>query len=344
VKLGECYAPNPAWAKIADTTVRDISSLLATATVDKDIYCDNDNCLLWTDEAEAPTTVCVATDPNVYGNILWAKTDSGITTWADSNFSLFGFDIGGTHPSGLKVGNNSADVSSKNYLERNYSNTQGMFNAMDLCKAKGSGWRLPNILELDSIRDQAKGSAPYTRLPSMASANYWSSSENSSTNAYNLNFNNGNVNSYNKSNSYYVRCVREVDSKGYLRQVLSLKMTDYQHLPLYLKLFGLIKFLYRRIRSFPREYKYSFGRELMILAWECLDGVLEANSGKRGQEKNLKISCLSLSFDKLKIRLRMAAELKLISERQFVHLQTNYLKEIGEMIGGWLKWSNERNI
>ncbi len=209
VKIGQCYSPTPAWQKVADTTVRDISSLLATATVDKDIYCDDNNCLLWTDGAEAPTTVCVATDPNVYGNILWAKADSSAgKTWADSNFSIFGFDIGGTHPSGLKVGNNSSDVSSRNYLERNYSNTQGMFDAMDICKTKGSGWRLPNILELDSIRDQAKGSAPYTRLPNMASNVYWSSSEDSSTNAYNLNFLNGNVTSNNKSVRIYVRCVR----------------------------------------------------------------------------------------------------------------------------------------
>ncbi len=208
-KLAECYNPDPGWVKIADTTVRDISSLLATDTVDKDIYCDNYNCILWTDGAEAPTTVCVATDPNVYGNILWSKTnDSAGVTWADLNFFISGFDIGGTHPSGLKVGNNSVDVSNKNYLERNYASAAGMFNAMDVCKAKGSGWRLPTILELDSIRDQAKGSGPYSRLPNITGATYWSGSENSSTFAYSLSFYNGYVNYNIKSTSNYARCVR----------------------------------------------------------------------------------------------------------------------------------------
>ncbi len=126
-------------------------------------------------------------------------------------------------------------------------------------------------------------------------------------------------------------------------KVLSLKMADYQHLPLYLKLFGLIKFLYGRVRSFPKEYKYTFGRKILDSAWRCMDGVLEANNS-RGQEKNFKISYLSVCFDKFKIRLRMAQELKLISEKQFCHLQSYYLKEIGDMIGGWLKWSDERNI
>ncbi|MBU0999107.1 DUF1566 domain-containing protein [Patescibacteria group bacterium] len=42
------------------------------------------------------------------------------------------------------------------------------------------------------------------------SDNYWSSTTyaNNTTNAWNVNFNNGNVNNNDKANSYYVRCVR----------------------------------------------------------------------------------------------------------------------------------------
>jgi len=40
------------------------------------------------------------------------------------------------------------------------------------------------------------------------SNNYWSATENSATNAYNVNFNNGNVNNNNKTNTNYVRAVR----------------------------------------------------------------------------------------------------------------------------------------
>jgi len=40
------------------------------------------------------------------------------------------------------------------------------------------------------------------------SNNYWSATENSSNNAYNVNFNNGNTNNNNKTNNNYVRCVR----------------------------------------------------------------------------------------------------------------------------------------
>lgn len=40
------------------------------------------------------------------------------------------------------------------------------------------------------------------------SNNYWSATENSATNAYNVNFNNGDVNNNNKTNNNYVRAVR----------------------------------------------------------------------------------------------------------------------------------------
>lgn len=172
--------------------------------------------------------------------------------------------------------------------------------------------------------------------------NYWSATENSSTNAYNLNFNNGSVNNNNKSNNNYVRCVR---GKQILRSFCGKfkNMSDYTELPLYLRLYQLIKYLHEVVRNFPKQYRYTFGGQILALSWECLDMVLEANV-LRGQEKNLKILSLSVSFDKFKIRLRMAQELKLISEKQFCHLQTYYLKEIGGMIGGWLKWSNDNKL
>jgi hypothetical protein len=36
----------------------------------------------------------------------------------------------------------------------------------------------------------------------------------------------------------------------------------------------------------------------------------------------------------------MAQELKQISENQFSHIQSEYIKEIGKMIGGWINWAS----
>lgn len=116
-------------------------------------------------------------------------------------------------------------------------------------------------------------------------------------------------------------------------------MAKNQKLPLYLKLYQFLKFLYKTTRSFPKQYKYTLGQNILDLTWRCLDLVLEANALPH-EEKCSKILKLSLAFDQLKIRLRMAQEMDLISKRQFSHIQTNYVKEIGEMIGGWLRWAS----
>jgi len=191
IKLAECYSPNPSWSKIADTIVRDISNLSnSNATTSKDIYCDGYNCVLWTDGAATPTSaVCIATDSNVYAKILWSKTDvvGGATNWGSST-AISGEEIGGTHDSSLKAGAENTIIGAKNWLNRYYWTGTNKFSAMDACRAKGSGWRLPTILELDSIRDQAKGSRPYSRLPGIAEDSYWSSSESSATIAFTLNF------------------------------------------------------------------------------------------------------------------------------------------------------------
>lgn len=107
---------------------------------------------------------------------------------------------------------------------------------------------------------------------------------------------------------------------------------------LYRKFYGLTKHSYRLVQHFPKQYKYTLGENILSLHWQCLDLVMEANAAdKRG--KAGKIEELSLEFDKLKLRLRMAQEVEIISAGQFAHLQTTYLNECGKMIGGWQKWA-----
>jgi len=117
-------------------------------------------------------------------------------------------------------------------------------------------------------------------------------------------------------------------------------MAQVQHLPLYLKFYQLTKYLYERTRNFPKQYKYTLGQNILDLSWACLDLLVAANVLSR-EKKYAKILELSIAFDCLKVRLRMAQEIGSISTKQYVHIQSFYLKEIGEMIGGWLKWSAE---
>ena len=88
--------------------------------------------------------------------------------------------------------------------------------AITYCQALTLGgnnnWRLPTIKELTSIVDYRvrSPSIDETVFSNTISSFYWSASSvaSNSTNAWNVNFNSGNVNSNNKTNNNYVRCVR----------------------------------------------------------------------------------------------------------------------------------------
>ena len=73
-------------------------------------------------------------------------------------------------------------------------------------------WRLPNIKELSSIVDTTKSSRAIqlTYFPDTMQDRYWSSSTDagSTTDAWIVHFLLGVVGSNNKSDNYYVRCVR----------------------------------------------------------------------------------------------------------------------------------------
>ena len=221
VQIQPCYAPNPSWTLVGtspSTHVRDLSvTANSTTYIDKDIYCDATNCILWTAGATAPGTVCIATNVSVYANVLWRKTDIGSPTtkaWANTgnaSINIAGGDIGGTHTTN-KAGTGSTTITNYKWLARYYTSTNGTppyYPAMDACKALGLGWRLPTIIELDSIRDQTISGGVYTRLPAIVAYLYWSSSERSAANPFNLGFLNGAVGTgYAKSGAGSVRCVR----------------------------------------------------------------------------------------------------------------------------------------
>ncbi len=110
---------------------------------------------------------------------------------------------------------------------------------------------------------------------------------------------------------------------------------------IYYKLYLLTKHFYLIVKNFPKEYKYELGRDIIRLSWRCLDLSLEANSA-RNQDKRIKITELNKVYEKLKMRVRMSQEINLITINQFAHIEEFYLLEIGRMIGGWKKWSEDK--
>ncbi|MDQ7046780.1 MAG: DUF1566 domain-containing protein [Sulfurovum sp.] len=93
-------------------------------------------------------------------------------------------------------------------ISKNWADAQTHCNALAL---DGGGWRLPTRTELISLSDYGRVSPAIDPIFSnIVSSGYWSSTSYAvySENAWNVTFNNGYQDRYDKSGSNYVRCVR----------------------------------------------------------------------------------------------------------------------------------------
>jgi 23S rRNA-intervening sequence protein len=114
-------------------------------------------------------------------------------------------------------------------------------------------------------------------------------------------------------------------------------MAQYSHLPLYVKTYESVKLVYRIVKQFRKEYKYSLGAELQTIIWQVLDEVIRTNSLSDAEKKE-GIAGVSRLFDRFKIRFRFAYEMGLVTADKFAVAQREF-EEIGKMIGGWQKWA-----
>lgn len=114
-------------------------------------------------------------------------------------------------------------------------------------------------------------------------------------------------------------------------------MSNQNDLPLYVTMYKLLKHLYLLLKRFKKEYKYTLGQSIIECAWEILDEIVMANTLPNAQKAE-SIRQASASFDKLKSRLRMAHELKLIAHKPYTYIISQNEK-IAKMLNGWFKWS-----
>ncbi|PIX16387.1 hypothetical protein COZ71_07810 [Candidatus Desantisbacteria bacterium CG_4_8_14_3_um_filter_40_12] len=117
-------------------------------------------------------------------------------------------------------------------------------------------------------------------------------------------------------------------------------MNNLDDMPLYISMYKLLKYLYLLVRNFRKEYKYTLGQTILECAWDVLDEIISANTVPNN-EKSAIILSASASFDRLKSRLRMAHELKLIAHKQYAHIISQN-EEIGKMLSGWYAWAQKQ--
>ena len=115
-------------------------------------------------------------------------------------------------------------------------------------------------------------------------------------------------------------------------------MTDshsFSNTPLFHKLYELYKLLSSLHGSIPKSQRYTLWQRCENLNLTLLELLLEAAAKKEKERLNI-LYQMSQKLDLLKILIRLAKEMKVISLKKYTVIQT-MLQESGKMIGGWLK-------
>ena len=109
-------------------------------------------------------------------------------------------------------------------------------------------------------------------------------------------------------------------------------------LPIIQKTFDMLLWLIPKIDQFPRKQKFLLGERIERTALDFM-GQLQRAKYERKRKKAALMEA-HVTFEQFKTLIRLAVGLNLISVKKYEYLSI-YITEIGKMLGGWLKDSNE---
>lgn len=106
--------------------------------------------------------------------------------------------------------------------------------------------------------------------------------------------------------------------------------------PIFSKTYDLLLWLVPATAKFPREQRFVLAQALQQDAFNFQGLLMEAVHSGQALHK---LNAADAELDKLRTRLRLARDLKLISVHQYQHVAA-MLTEIGKLLGGWKKTAN----
>ena len=107
----------------------------------------------------------------------------------------------------------------------------------------------------------------------------------------------------------------------------------YMELPIFEETYRFVLWIYPAVNKFPKSQRFVLGQQIENLALDILKGVIRAN-GERDKLPYLKD--VSVRLDLLRILIRLAKDLRLLSIKQY-EFASAQINEIGKMLGGWIK-------
>lgn len=114
-------------------------------------------------------------------------------------------------------------------------------------------------------------------------------------------------------------------------------MARFEHLPIYKQSYYLFLEFSILVPDLPKKYKYLIGVRILDNLNDCLLKIIQINSR---QNKGELFEDLILSFENIKIQIRLLKDLKLISSNKYFEF-ADKIVELLKQSEGWSKNVNQ---
>lgn len=105
--------------------------------------------------------------------------------------------------------------------------------------------------------------------------------------------------------------------------------------PLFVRTYDFLMWLIPRAQKFPRVYRFTLSERIQRLALDFLDSLIAAGKSKSGARRE-RLYEADIQLEQLRVWLRFSRDQKIITIQQYEH-SIRQLKEVGNLLGGWLK-------
>lgn len=113
-----------------------------------------------------------------------------------------------------------------------------------------------------------------------------------------------------------------------------------EELPIIQKTFDMLLWLIPKIDQFPRKQKYLLGERIERTALDFMSSLHTAKYDTSRKKSSLLEA--HVTFEQFKTLVRLAVGLQLLTVQKY-EILSQFIAEIGRMLGGWMK-SVDENI
>jgi hypothetical protein len=110
-------------------------------------------------------------------------------------------------------------------------------------------------------------------------------------------------------------------------------------IPIFVKTYELYKAFYKYLPNFPKKDRYTLGQRCEATLLDLLESIILAGNLSR-HDKHSTLKQASIKVDLLKVLFRLLKDLRIIDVKKYLILEES-LQEIGRMLGGWIKTTDQ---